>query len=316
MSMITLPAPSAPILARKKLKDIRTAFSSAGISVDSASTYMMRLYRSNLEVRLRNVDEAALTDSQHKVFVSVCEMLKGSCSARTQGRPSDWDEVYKAERMIVLLYSGAPLRQEIGARLHELSAESPAEAESFRRDYEFMLKPAADGAATLDDVSLRMFLLRVMETLHWNAKKKFLARPIFQTAMRNILLGVLAAFCLIIAPYVAVNTIGTDGVGKWWSVFALYTALSSGLMGAFFSRLLDVQRNGSHFSLDQVFQHRAISYTLLRAGVGVCGALIVYIFLRSDFVSGPMFPVFDDVAIRYVAVKGDDAVWMSFVVPS
>jgi len=92
--------------------------------------------------------------------------------------------------------------------------------------------------------------------------------------------------------------------------------MTSGLMGAFFSRLIDVQRNGNTFTLDEVFMQRELSYTLLRAGVGMCGALIVYFFLRSEFVSGPLFPVFEDVAIRYVQVNGTDTVSMAFVMPS
>jgi len=54
-------------------------------------------------------------------------------------------------------------------------------------------------------------------------------------------------------------------------MFALYTALSAGLLGAFFSRLITVQRQWGSMTLDEVFQHREWSYTLLRAGVGVCG---------------------------------------------
>ena len=317
MSLVTVPAPSPPSIVgvKKKLKDIRVAFPSK-TSVDRASFYMLHLYRSNLEVRLRSIEESSLeTDGQRKIFHTVSEMLKGACSARSAGRDLEWDQVYKIERLIVLLYSGAQLRMEIGARLQELAAENVKEAESMRRDYESMLKPA-DGAAVPDDATLRMFLLRIMEALHWNAKKKYLSRPIRKEGTKIILYGVFVAFLLIIAPYVLLNFWGEEGIGKWWSVFALYTALTAGLMGAFFSRLVDVQRRAGTFTLDEVFLHRELSYTLLRAGVGVCGALIIYFFLRSEFVSGPLFPVFEQVAIRYVRIPAGDAIGMAFVMPS
>ena len=48
----------------------------------------------------------------------------------------------------------------------------------------------------------------------------------------------------------------------------------------------------------------------------MCGALIVYFFLRSGFVSGALFPVFEEVAIRYVNIASPDAVNMTFVMPS
>jgi hypothetical protein len=321
MSLVTLPAPRATSLVgvKKKLNTLRVPLP-ARSSVDRASFFMLHLYRSNLEVRLRSIEESALqTEGQKKIFHTVTEMLKGRCSARESGRDFEWDDVYKVERLIALLYSGAQLRQEISARLQELAAENLKDADSMRRDYEAMLKPPVDGAVpAVDDGMLRMFLLRVMEMLHWNAKKKYLSRPLQKEGAKIILCGVFVAFLLIIAPYVVLNLPGGYGLEKWWSVFALYTALSAGLMGAFFSRLIDLQRRGTSFTLDEVFMQRELSYTLLRAGVGMCGALIVYIFLRSEFMSGGFFPVFEDVAIRFVDVDvtTNRAVPMSFVMPS
>jgi hypothetical protein len=319
MSLITLPAPTSPpvVVVKKKLKDLRQTFGRQA-SVDRASFFMLQLYRSNLEVRLRSIEESSLqTEGQRKIFHCVTDLLKGRCSTRAGGRDFEWDEVYKAERLIVLLYGGPQLRQEISARLQELAAESVKDAESMRRDYEAMLKPAADGAAvTPDDGMHRMFLLRIMEALHWNAKKKYLSRPLQKEGTKIVLYGVFIAFLLIVAPYLVLNFWGEQTIGKWWSVFALYTALSAGLMGAFFSRLVDAQRRGNSFTLDEVFMQRELSYTLLRAGVGVCGALIIYFFLRSDFVSGPLFPVFEEVAIRYVRIDPANAIGMVFVMPS
>jgi hypothetical protein len=100
---------------------------------------------------------------------------------------------------------------------------------------------------------------------------------------------------------------------KWWSLFTLWTALTAGLLGAFFSRLLSVQRAG--MSLDEAFMHRELSYSLLRAGVGVCGALIAYFFLRSGIVEGALFPNFKEVAIEWVQAP-KDTLPISIVVPS
>ena len=69
-------------------------------------------------------------------------------------------------------------------------------------------------------------------------------------------------------------------------------------------------------TLDEVFLHREWSYTLLRAGVGMCGALIVYFFLRSEFMDGALFPKFPNVSIRYVTIDGPESVGMTFVMPS
>jgi hypothetical protein len=56
---------------------------------------------------------------------TVSEMLKSFTQTSTPASDFEleWDETYKAERLISLLYSGAQLRQEIDARLQELAEE-------------------------------------------------------------------------------------------------------------------------------------------------------------------------------------------------
>lgn len=319
MTDTTLSAPSFDPAATvgSKLREIRAALMFGKTSVDRASYYMMHLHRTNLEVRLRMIDESSLQSENHKrIYATVVEMLRAPCETRESMRGIEWDEIYKAERLISLLVVGPQLRQEINARLQEL-ADTGVGIDTLRREYEALLKPAGD-APTADDTVLRSFLLRVIESIQWNAKKKYLAQPIRKEATKNILYCVLVSFLLVIAPYLILNFGGPDEIGGWWSLFALYTALASGLLGAFFSRLITVQRSWSVMTLDEVFLHREWSYTLLRAGVGMCGALIVYFFLRSEFMAGALFPDFASVSIRYVTIDATktNSVGMTFVMPS
>jgi hypothetical protein len=308
-------------------KSIRGALHPRGTSADHASFYMLRLYRTNLEVRLRSIDRASLQfEGQKQSYDALEKMLAAPpVNGAMATRNLEWDEIYKAESLFTLLLSGEQLRQEIDARLQELAKENPSEADALRKDYDNLAKSAAEGQKPADDAGLRMFLLRVMEMIHWAAKKKYLARPIRKEATNRILAGLLLSFILLIAPYIYLNfeygsvTDSSTQVGKWWSLFALWTVVTAGLLGAFFSRLMSVQRQWSNMSLDEVFLHRDWPYTLLRAGVGVCGALIVYFFLRSGIVDGALFPNFNDVRIEFVNVPGDakvEAVHMSFVMPS
>jgi len=312
-------------------------------SIDQASFYMLRLYRTNLEIRFRSIDEAALqNDNQRKIYASVGQMLK---SPLTCERGNDWDDIYKTERLLALLLTGPELRQEIRQRLHELSSENPGEADSLRPEYDALVKTAGDADGAASDGVLRAFLLRVLEAIHWSMRKKYLARPIRKEATKNILYCLLVAFILLIVPYVYLNidfngeppttsivlasaghaTDGAsipapsathhEGLSKWWSMFALWTALTAGLLGAFFSRLITVQRQWASMTLEDVFLHRELSYSLLRAGVGVCGALIVYFFLQSGIVDGALFPKFSEIAIQWVPPP-DGALPMTFVSPS
>jgi hypothetical protein len=320
MTDITLDAlPHEPKSGRwKRMKGAPPAHRAP---VDQASFYMLRLFRTNLEVRLGTIDETSLqSETQRKIYSTVSEMLKVGEPGSAATRHVDWDDMYKAESLIVLLLSGAQLREEISTRLEQLSGDSLAEAETLRRDYEKLLKPPGDAPnAGPDDGLLRSFLLRVMEAIHWNAKKKYLARPIRKEATKNILWCMLIAFFLLVAPYgylIADFSTAQDMVSRLWSLFALYTALTAGLLGAFFSRLMRVQGNWDNMPLEEVFLHREFSYTLLRAGVGMCGALIVYFFLRSGIAEGALFPKFSDLRIEFVSVSDPAAVQMTFVMPS
>jgi hypothetical protein len=103
-------------------------------------------------------------------------------------------------------------------------------------------------------------------------------------------------------------------VGSPFGNIPLYTALSMGFLGAFFSRLILLERS-SHISLDEILLQQERSYNYLRAGFGTCGALIVYFFLRSGIVSGAVFPVFENIAVEAIRPESDTAVPM-LLVPS
>jgi hypothetical protein len=315
---------SPPIASiAQRLKSIRTGFHVRKPSQAAASYQMLSLARTNLGVRLRAIDETSLTsDCQKKIYKTVTEMLDGPSESGTTGPGLEWDDIYKAESLIAVLYGGEQLRREIDARLEDLTAVDRAAADNFRRDNQDLLKRPVDGSNPASDDSLRAFLLRILEAVHWNAKKKFLARPLGAQATNRILGCLLTSLVLLLAPYgFLISDFATaDGsVHKVWSLFALYTALTAGLLGAFSSRLYDIQRQWGDMNLDEVSIQREWTYTLLRAGVGVCGALVVYIFLRSGIAEGALFPNFDDIKIALINVDSTEketVVKMAFAMPS
>lgn len=92
--------------------------------------------------------------------------------------------------------------------------------------------------------------------------------------------------------------------------------LTAGLFGAFFFRLTDINNPSTATNVDDAVLQRKWSYTLLRAGVGLCGALVVYIFLRSGIAEGALFPKFDEISIELVDVVARNSVAMSVAMPS
>jgi hypothetical protein len=314
--------PHAAAAAPRKWRTINAALGKLRFgksSVDPASLHMLNLYRANLEVRLRSIDETGLqSDSQKRIYAAAADLLRAPAKSSMSARNPGWDEIYKAESLIGMLYSGARLDQEIKVRLQELAAENPDEIEGQRREYDRLSKTAVEGQGSGPDIAvLHAFLLRLLEAIHWNAERKHLARPIRIQATNRILLAMSISFVLLVAPYVYLVLDFGPSVSSIWTLFALWTALTSGLLGAFFSRLMTIQRQWSHMTIDDMVLHRDWQYTLLRAGVGVCGALIVYFFLRSGMAAGALFPNFGEVRIDFVQVPdGQGAVPMTFVMPS
>src|SRR5258708_17294188 len=122
MSPTTIPYSTTTL--HERWKDLRARLHTGKTSIDRASFYMLNLYRTNLDVRFRNIDESTLqTPHQRQIYATVSQMfaLQGQPNA---GAPDlDWDEIYKMERLIALLRDGPLLRQEIDARLKELATE-------------------------------------------------------------------------------------------------------------------------------------------------------------------------------------------------
>jgi hypothetical protein len=84
-----------------------------------------------------------------------------------------------------------------------------------------------------------------------------------------------------------------------WAWLPLYIALVSGLFGAFFSRMQDLQSNWNRLSFGQVRDAMDWRAILFRGAIGMSGALIVYFFLRSGLIQGNLFPKFEDFGIDH-----------------
>ena len=150
MTDVRFQAPLAVFPVKKwkntRWRSIKAALHLGKTSMDQASFHMLSLYRANLEIRLRAIDESSLlSDSQKKSYSMIAEMLKPSTNGSAAARNFEWDEIYKAESLIALLFSGAQLRQEIGTRLKDLAKDNPADADALARDYQLLLKPSGEG---------------------------------------------------------------------------------------------------------------------------------------------------------------------------
>jgi hypothetical protein len=223
----------------------------------------------------------------------------------------NWDAAYSIERELILLRTGEGLHQHLLSLLNEAQERGIKATPRLRGVYEGISSKLYDKATPPALVEGAEQLLRnlassVIEEMQWEAKKKYVAIPLRRKATHRIILAGLVSFALFMIPYIG------SLVGLWrqadTSLLPIWTALSSGLLGAFFSRLLDIQRNIDILTLEEVEAARAWRSVILRGAVGMLGALIVFFLLRSGLVEGKLVPKFDNLALdlgKVVLPSGD-----------
>ena len=144
---------------------------------------------------------------------------------------------------------------------------------------------------------MRALLQNVLEEHHKHRQKKFGIRPIQRNATNRVVTAVTVSFFLILLPfiwlYVKISFTGHPPELINWAWLPLYVALVSGLFGAFFSRMQDLQSNWNRLSFGQVRDAMDWRAILFRGAIGMSGALIVYFFLRSGLIRGELFPNFE-----------------------
>jgi hypothetical protein len=148
-----------------------------------------------------------------------------------------------------------------------------------------------------------MLLLDALEELHWASQRKFSARPLQIGAIRLTTIFVFGAALLFVAPYLALYLLflfGKTFDARAWEWLPLFTALSAGLFGAFFSRLSALQSNANTLSLDALAEAQRPLYLLFRGIVGMSGALFVFFFLQSGLIEGNLFPKFKELGFSVV----------------
>jgi len=222
-----------------------------------------------------------------------------------------WDDAFRLESKIGLLLPDDRLRYEIAARLRWAIADRVPNATVLQDAYGALINPPANNPPT-PVPPLRDFLLEVMEAIHWHSKRKFITRKVRGQATRRTLSLGLIALLVAIIPYFGLPLLPQPSVRPanlaalrefdvtWaamlgpdnWAHFAVYSCLTFGFLGALFSRLITLQAQWSAMAFDELFNAKSYGYIVLRASIGVLGALVVYFFLRSGLVSGSVFPDF------------------------
>jgi hypothetical protein len=268
---------------------------------------ILEFFLSTLDVRANAIAPRIVGDTGKETLLT---KVQAKLVNFTYSDPIDelWSQAWYLERLLALIEPPDGLFLELNRRTNEAiergiptSVRLKKTLDSASTDLYTTSKPPKlkDNA----ELSVRMLLLDALEEIHWTYKRRFSARPLIKEATsRTIWVGIIA-FCLFISPYVTLYValcfqwINKTELSEFWYGLPLWSALTAGLFGAFFSRLIFLQTSIASLSLEAIGDAREKRTIILRGLVGMCGALIVYFFLQSGLIQGSVFPRFNDLGI-------------------
>ena len=275
----------------------------------AADDTMLGFLISTLQVRIQILEARFAADPAKIQFLQriAADLTKAPTIVSTTDGDKAWTEAYRLERMMTMVEPADNLGHEIQRRVDEAFDENVAVAPRLQKRLDAALKDAFDLTKTPPELNaqgesiLRPLLLDVIEETHWTFQRKFCVRPIQRIASNRIIKAAVIAFSLLILPYVwlyvKVWWYEKPPTFELWSWLPLYSTLTAGLFGAFFSRLQSLQTDWNKLSLGQARDARDWRSILLRGAVGMGGALVLYFFLQSGLVKSPLFPDFDSLAL-------------------
>jgi hypothetical protein len=289
---------------------------------------MLGLFLSMLDVRVQargaNIGQDAFSQGILSELKSgILKLQSPGAGTPELSNPAAWNEAYRLERLLALIEPPDTLTQEVDRRLNEAIAKKLTSVERLTLDVSAAKSNSIDNSQTPPALNsggmqrLRSALINLLEELHWDDQRKFYATPIQRDAVQRIVFLDLIAFAALVAPffwiYYKASHISSDpkalpgvdivNLGAWaW--LPAYIVIMSGAFGAYFSRLIDILRNGDTLSIRELQNSKSIWSLFLRGAVGMCGALVVFFFLKSGLITGGVFPDFTTLGFDFINYKG------------
>jgi len=259
----------------------------------------------------------------------------------------DWERAYEIQRLLVFIKPNSKLAIEAERRVTEAEGVKLPSAASYRAQLDGLnatlnagIAHAATAVATAavpgNDQAQRQavadqarasaeaarndaynryraILSAVFDDLQWLYQKRNLVRSALYDSADNLVcfgeITLLFAASPILFFFIE-RQFGITFFSKFVLMFpnyGLYTAASFGLVGAFFSRLLSLKFSTLDLTVEDaqnLFGKRSL---LIRAAVGISGAIIVFFLLRSQIIglAAPDFTKlsFEEATIQTLLVK-------------
>jgi hypothetical protein len=250
--------------------------------------------------------------------------------AERDTRPLTWGRVYKIERLLVYVRPPSRLRNETDRRVAEAERQQLSAAAKYRAQLDqatgmvtaaaeavkVAAAEAASPSASADaaqklahardaytdaqnecDVMRRSILAAALDDLQWFYQQRILKRhALWKSASRLLTLG-LICLAVVALPFFGflfgklTGSQGLVGLMEKFPNYGLFTAMSFGMLGAFFSRLISFQFS-NEMTVEAAEYRYGFKSLSIRCGVGVFGAIIVYYLLQTGFIGTNYKPDF------------------------
>jgi hypothetical protein len=289
---------------------------SRGGGLGSASNHMLATFIGFLRTRAEGIRLEASDEETRKKLADFIAELDG---LQSQSDASGWDVAYGFERRLVLLQRGEVLHQRVTDLLDDADDREVPARVRLRATYNALLPTLYDASTPPNlvmaaDELLRSLAIKILEETQWQATQKYLAIPEKRNATHRILTAGLVTFVLFLSPCLVIWISSALQNLKWaaalgddvqrWGGIVQWSVLTSGLLGAFFSRLLYLQGSVDSLTLEELENAQAWRSILLRGAVGMIGALLVFYVLSSGLIEGKLVPVAQEAALAVSDIGG------------
>ncbi|MGI9485830.1 MAG: hypothetical protein ACR2RF_08100 [Geminicoccaceae bacterium] len=225
----------------------------------------------------------------------------------------DWVEAYRTEQLIVQFMSEVQLDMRYEARLSEAKHRLSLFNTSV---HEKNWNIAKDSDKTTESLRAKRAAFQAfLDEIQWEYIGRRLNKKFQHDVAKRLWIFGLFTISIVIIPWITLisaSVLGNsfpllknliDITASRAPAFGFYTAISFGLLGAFFSRLNSFQSQAATLSYAQLTEIFHASFLVVRLGFGMVGSMILYFMLAGGFLEGGLFPKFEDMQITGHAVS-------------
>lgn len=213
-----------------------------------------------------------------KVQLERLDPDKQSTAHEIISRPHSWHNAYQIELMLVDLYTETGLT----VIWEKYRSEMILLSESKQKHYQDM-KPG-------NQEELQECCRALITDIQWQRERGRVKRHYSHRMQRNAVFVFIFSFLFFFLPTILHFTIqfNFDSLRLYY----LFTAASSGLLGASFSQLISLATINKDSDLEELRGMANFFYIFARGLMGAGAGLIMFYFLQSGFIESPVQPKF------------------------